>query len=1220
MALNFDDFEGADVPSLYDVDDYDPNEPVWEEGEISFGELADQGFTLPTGDYEHVDLTMGEKLSSFFRADTPTGRMAVRSNYDFDIISTPEEEEAYRNGDFNPDLRVPENHPLRGEAYSDIYGAIRNDRELDEWLRYTEANEQDYMKLQEVSTLGTLGYGIMTLPLDVTTYPLLAMPVARGANFFTRYGKNAGLVGADMVGREYLMRQYSEDRTWEQSIGTVTVGTLIGGAFGGFLGGRVVDDSVVTRGGIGVRDTVFLGEDNLNDALNQNVSKEIREKYGEDVLTYDSGYTVKIIDDPQGGSITPQNFDEVVVVNEDALTLARQNATKADGTLDEQAFNKAKVELQQEVYRVKDEVLIKAAGLKLTKQQRLMISQSPAARAFAYHGLEVPYVMRHIDPATDVNPAVLTQATRLGGEAMGNVKLAYKKYIKDYMKNKGKGFGSRLVASQIGDPEFNKALNRALHTGDTSPDEFVEGLAKVIREETNKLNKELIKAGLLKGDAKTGLVSAEDMVDESWFHRVYDRLRVSNDQAGFAAKLKEGFLRQADDDMETLVRYNEELQAQKARNIERERTKFREDLEDKMFAREAELEEFRRGRTEYINKTARGKQIAQRLAQMERDIKAKRKQFKSQVYKGHKAAERQMIEEFTAKEDARIMKELEKKSEPMHLDVLDKAKTAKGMAELDKEAYLVAEKIGNNAYDNTMEMDLMNEEIVKELLGENAKPNFLRGRNLRVKFEYLEDYLENDVMTMFDFIARRSSGTAALKQKFGSYDKKMYRRKIEDDYDKLSYGLTERQAQVLNNERQDVLKQFDHAWDALSGKNPATGNRNRQIHEMVGVAKGFAIMAKLGTSGITAIEDMAAPFLHLGAKMTTQGIMDIMSFSKEAGFTKAVMRDIQSGWEHSLATGALARAGVDVMPAMSQMSQYTNVATNGFLRATGMPWVDSITKRFVHFAMISRMTRAAKAQGKLQKMDYQTMRKFGMSEQQVNDVVANMRKHGSDTDKWDGDGDFHLKMATDRAGRQIISTPNIGNQPMMMSDPIFSAALQFKSHMIGTTDNHLIPMVQGLKGGDPVQVMNTFFFLAAGMSLTSMNYNIRMYLLDREPDNSPEQLGREFLTRTGGAGPWGAILALGDEQFKIAERLGLAEEGPSMFMTRNPWGHVFGPIPGMAVDTITGTGGIFQYMDDGYMNKNQVRAWRRILPLNNYVGIRRPITHLENQVIEGLGE
>ena len=249
------------------------------------------------------------------------------------------------------------------------------------------------------------------------------------------------------------------------------------------------------------------------------------------------------------------------------------------------------------------------------------------------------------------------------------------------------------------------------------------------------------------------------------------------------------------------------------------------------------------------------------------------------------------------------------------------------------------------------------------------------------------------------------------------------------------------------------------------------------------------------------------------------------------------------------------------MPAMSQMSQYTNVATNGFLRATGMPWVDSITKRFVHFAMISRMTRAAKAQGKLQKMDYQTMRKFGMSEQQVNDVVANMRKHGSDTDKWDGDGDFHLKMATDRAGRQIISTPNIGNQPMMMSDPIFSAALQFKSHMIGTTDNNLIPMVQGLKGVDPVQVMNTFFFLAAGMSLTSMNYNIRMYLLDREPDNSPEQLGREFLTRTGGAGPWGAILALGDEQFKIAERLGLAEEGPSMFMTRNPWGHVFGPIP-----------------------------------------------------------
>ena len=195
-------------------------------------------------------------------------------------------------------------------------------------------------------------------------------------------------------------------------------------------------------------------------------------------------------------------------------------------------------------------------------------------------------------------------------------------------------------------------------------------------------------------------------------------------------------------------------------------------------------------------------------------------------------------------------------------------------------------------------------------------------------------------------------------------------------------------------------------------------------------------------------------------------------------------------------------------------------------------------------------------------------------------------------------------MAVSRASRQIISTPNIGNQNMVMSHAVYGTMLQFKSHMIGTTDNHAIPIIQQVASGTAAERLNIMLWATMGFSLASLNYNVRAAMSGREADNSTTNLVRQFVTRTGGGGVWSMAMGITDESLGISRAISGDE---TQFRPRSVWDGIFGPAPGTLDDALTTASMIPSWLSGEGVSRSQVAGAARMVPFQNHWAAIKPV-------------
>ena len=411
-----DDPLNVEPPVLAPTPEYEEYSPY---GAFEVGQAEKDGFATASNIWEATGEapTFGDVHSAFFRQETILGAQHHRNTQMAGTEETEEEYQAWLDGTWRWDANLEEDDILY--EHPEIASQARNDSQLEGLRRILMQEREDDQIFANASLGKNILAGISTVPVDPTQWPLFLIPGAQGT-LGIRFTKGAGIAFADSVAREAALADIQGTRTLQEGFENVTVTTILGGIFGGALGRS--PDTEVHRSATGLNELVMNSEGNLKDALDQNFTKAMREKYGEDVLEWNSELGVNRAENEPIDLTKP---DEVITINKDL-----EAKIKADDTLDEAQKEGYLTKLRAASLVVKDEKIMKATLTGLNKQGKMLLSESPTVRLLAYSGLETPHVGKYFDQAS-LGHSALTMSEVISGKMTAAVRRAYKKAVKD---------------------------------------------------------------------------------------------------------------------------------------------------------------------------------------------------------------------------------------------------------------------------------------------------------------------------------------------------------------------------------------------------------------------------------------------------------------------------------------------------------------------------------------------------------------------------------------------------------------------------------------------------------------------------------------------------------------------------------------------------------------------------------------------------------------------
>jgi hypothetical protein len=550
-------------------------------------------------------------------------------------------------------------------------------------------------------------------------------------------------------------------------------------------------------------------------------------------------------------------------------------------------------------------------------------------------------------------------------------------------------------------------------------------------------------------------------------------------------------------------------------------------------------------------------------------------------------------------------------------------------------------------------------------------------RNLRVRSEALRnistpdgktiDFIEKDIMAITR--GHVTAMTPELVMKKNGFNMQDVVDGIYDDYAKILEELRakhgkeledgtvtlskkgQREIRKVEREMNGVVDRMQALYQQLNNDYARPNNPTGAFNQLRLSVMQYNVMRMLGSMTISAVTDLGNFITHIGlggmrGSFQALGNMwnkDNRQYARKMGLiTETVLASRLNALTLSDEFG----------PNMSSATKKMHNWSKTFSNATGMNHWNAGLKEIALMAYQDELLgigkQMAMAYSRVSKIDKngkwldadgniikkpvsdKRMAKFAVAGIDVNDFIAIGNKHIIDLENNRGNlnglrvSDFDADHWTDEAGQNFLDvlkrqsdmaivTPGAGDLPLWIRTPVGSMIGQFKSFSFTAINRIMLPNMQRIAMGDPSAVVG----MTMQMGLAVAVYNAKMWGMDKEPDNSWQNLSGEMFRRSGYFGILADIDAISHKVSRGNVSINALVGGGdvSRYYSRSFSGDLVGPTFGTLEDAGRAFGTLFS--ED--FNKGDLSSLRRLIPYQNLYWIRRGLTEGEQMIAQNMG-
>ncbi|ATN34736.1 hypothetical protein ACO34A_13095 [Rhizobium sp. ACO-34A] len=515
----------------------------------------------------------------------------------------------------------------------------------------------------------------------------------------------------------------------------------------------------------------------------------------------------------------------------------------------------------------------------------------------------------------------------------------------------------------------------------------------------------------------------------------------------------------------------------------------------------------------------------------------------------------------------------------------------------------------------------------------------LAHRNFMIPDQLVRDFLETDVQQVSEIYLNTMVPDVLLTERFGDVDMtEIFRRLNEEASAKELAAGSEAERLKIRAAKNAVEADLAAMRDRVRHTYGFSSDpRMRMMGRVASTAARYDMISNLGGAALSSLSDLAGLQWRYGFATSFRDAWRPMLKSlvdpelrAQLGKYRKQMQSLGISAETYLATRTSGIYDVlDVYRPNSRFERATAVMADKFgLASLLTPWTDfgKFAAGMVSGAETARAAEALAA-GKASARQVRNLAEAGIDASMAERIAAELAKDGGsdmvdgvrlpNTGSWsDGGARAAFEGALARDVDMMILTPG-AEKPLMMSNPVMSLVLQYKTFVVAANERLL---VRSLQARDAQVLQGLVSAIGLGV-IAEYAYSIAA---DRDPPANPADWVKAGINRSGILGWYSegnSILSKWTGGAADAFRLIGAGQPDARYISRSPLGALLGPTANKAETVIKSTSKLVSKAlgGDAEWSEGDTRNLRRLIAGQNLFYIRRLLDQGEESVNEWLG-
>lgn len=491
-----------------------------------------------------------------------------------------------------------------------------------------------------------------------------------------------------------------------------------------------------------------------------------------------------------------------------------------------------------------------------------------------------------------------------------------------------------------------------------------------------------------------------------------------------------------------------------------------------------------------------------------------------------------------------------------------------------------------------------------------------KGRSFAIPDELMEDFLENDIELLMTRYVKNTVPDIELTKAYGDVEMTSTLKDIEQGWiSKMNKETDPKTRRKMNKEKAADLRDMTAMRDRIRGVYNIPDANNVWVRTGR-VAKDLNYMRLLG--GV-----VAASIPDVGKIIMAEGIVN--TFGKGL---KPLVTNLKA---FKLAAREAKMAGVGTDALMGGRAEI--IADTADYAAGGTAFERLVRSAATKFSSINMMNQWTAGVKQLHAVTMQTrigddltkgiydkrLGQLGISKGDSEGIAQQLKQFGkkmdgvwvANTKDWSNPELVNMwRTAIRKDSDRVIIVPG-QEKPLFMSTQMGSVVGQFKTFMFSATQRILI---SNLQAQDKYMMQGVVSLVSLGM----MSYAFKQWDAGREITDDPTTLVMEGIDRSGAMG---ILMEMNNTIEKISgQTIGMRpaagiDSPASRYASRNVASAAVGPTLGLAGDLTRVAGALSQ----GEVAASDLRAVRRLLPMQNLSLLRQGFDALEAGAVDGLG-
>lgn len=504
----------------------------------------------------------------------------------------------------------------------------------------------------------------------------------------------------------------------------------------------------------------------------------------------------------------------------------------------------------------------------------------------------------------------------------------------------------------------------------------------------------------------------------------------------------------------------------------------------------------------------------------------------------------------------------------------------------------------------------------------------LNARGFAIPTKDMLQFIHTDLEHVVPAFLRNVVPDALLIDRFGDIRMTETLKQINEAYDKLLEGKSDKQALKVDKARKAEMRDVTAIRDRIRGVyGLPTTEWERNLGRMAHVAMQYNVLTMLNSSVINRFQDIMNATSRRGlAGYMRDGFVPFlrgMAGVKSDKAMRQMVKDMQIGVDTRLGHLATNFAYVshDYLPG-TRFERTLKATTRGAMIANlHGPWTDmwrqvaALAAHADYIRMIERVTRGGEKPGDVSRLAYAGIDR-GMAERIWKNFEAGHTEiNGSkipNTQDWETGPRQAYEAALHKEANSAVAMPG-ANRPLAYSKPLLALALQFRSFENAIWRRTIIPNMQV---GDFRALQG--FLLMLGMGALSL----KLYAMASGRDlssYSPEDWLKEAVLRSGIIGPFSSMNTLQAKvtngQTDVFRLIGAGRPATRHDQTNfveEALGPTFKELLGLGMTIPNAMGGTASAKDINNLRQT-------FLPLQNHMFFRRLLDQAEDGLDRRLG-